>query len=141
MKIKKVCLIVLAGLQTACSLTAKDKEEEKFQYVVAEKVELDRPTEDRAQTLTDLGLAYYQLGKYVYALEYLQRSLALDEKNAVTYQVIALINERSNKPKQTQLYFDKALKLAPDNFDIVTSYAVFLYQQDRYKEALIEFNR
>lgn len=141
MKINKFFLIVLVVLQTACSLIAEDKEEEKAQYVIPEKAELDRPTEDKAQTLTDLGLAYYQLGKYTYALEYLERSLELDEKNAVTYQIIALINERSKKPQQAQLYFDKALKLAPDNFDIVTSYAVFLFHQDRNDEALVEFNR
>ena len=141
MKINKFFLIVIAALQTACSLTVEDGGDEKVQYVVAEKVELDRPAEDKAQTLTDLGMAYYQLGKYVYALEYLERSLALDDKNAVTYQVIASINERSKKPKQAQLYFDKALKLAPDNFDIVTSYAVFLFHQDRNDEALVEFNR
>ena len=129
---------MLASLLTSCSTV---EEEQKVVYVEPEKVELDRPAVERAQTLTDLGLAYYQLGKYKYALEYLERSLTLDDKNAVTYQIIASINDRSNKSKQAQLYYDKALKLAPDNFDIVTTYATFLYQQGRYEEALIEFNR
>ena len=141
MKIKKICLVVLAGLITACAVTVEDPEEKKAAYVQPEKVALERSAEDRAQTLTDLGLAYYKLGKYTFALEYLDRSLKIDDKNAVTYQVIASINERSNKLEQAQLYYDKALKLAPDNFDIVTSYAVFLFHQDRNDEALREFNR
>ena len=140
MKNKKVCLLVLAGLVTACT-TVEVEEEQKVTYVAPEKVDLDRPAVERAKTLTDLGLAYYKLGKYKYALEYLERSLALDDKNAVTYQVIASINERSNKLEQAQLNFDKALKLAPDNYDIVTSYAVFLFHQDRNDEALVAFNR
>lgn len=115
--------------------------EEKVAYIPPEKVQLDRPATERAKTLTDLGLAYYQLEKYKYALEYLDRSLVIDDKNAVTYQVIALIKERSKNLKEAQLFFDKALTLAPDNLDIVTSYAVFLYQQGRRDEALIELKR
>lgn len=140
MKIRKACALVLTGLVAGCSLIVED-EEEPVEYAVPEKVVLDRSAVDRALTLTDLGLAYYQLGKYTYALEYLEKSLKLDDKNAVTYQVIALINERSKKPKQAQLYFDKALTIAPDNFDIVTSYATFLYQQERYDEALLALNK
>lgn len=136
MNIKKAWPLVLAGLITACSTS----EEKKITYVEPEQVALDRSPEDRAQTLTELGLAYYQLGKYNYALENLHRSLILDDKNAVTYQVIALIKARSDKPEQAQLEFKKALKLAPENFDILTSYAVFLYQQQRLDEALIAFN-
>lgn len=141
MKIKKQWAVVLAVFLTGCSFTKDDIVEEKVEYVQPEQVVLDRSAIDRAQTLTDLGLAYYQLGKYTYALEYLERSLELDDKNAVTYQVIASINERSNKPEQAQLYFDKALKLAPDNYGIVTNYATFLFNQDRKDEALREFNR
>lgn len=141
MNIKQVCYLVLAVCLTGCSFVMEENVEEKIEYVPPEKVQLDRPAKERAKTLTDLGLAYYQLEKYKYALEYLDRSLAIDDKNAVTYQVIALIKERSKNPKQAQLYFDKALALAPDNFDIVTSYAVFLYQQGLRDEALIELNR
>lgn len=136
MKIKKLLTVLMVGLLTACATS----DEKKITYIEPEKVELDRTAEDRAKTLTDLGLAYYQLGKYDYALDNLERSLKLDISNAVTYQVIALINERGNKPVEAQLYFDKALKLAPKSFDILTSYAVFLYQQQRRDEALIEFN-
>lgn len=139
MRIKKVCLLVLAGLVSACSLTVEDKE--PVVYAELEKVALDRSAVDRAQTLTDLGQAYYQLEKYTYALEYLERALELNNENAVTYQIIALINERSNKPEQAQIYYDKALEVDPDNYDVLTSYAIFLYQQERHDEALIEFNR
>ncbi len=137
MNIKKFWPVITVVVIAACS-SAK---EEVVVYVEPEPVDLDRSAVDRAKTLTELGVAYYQLGKYKYALDYLERSLELDDKNAVTYQVIASINERSNKPKEAQMYFDKALKLAPDNYDIVTNYATFLFHQDRNEEALKEFNR
>ena len=123
---------------TACSSA---EEKEKIEYLPPEQVVLDRSAKDRAQTLTELGLAYYQLEKYNYAEENLERSLKLDKKNATTYQIFALIKQRSNEPDKAQHYFDKALKLEPDNFDIVTAYAVFLYEQERHKEALVELNR
>lgn len=138
MQIKQVSLLVLMGLIAACSST---DEKEKVVYVEQEPVILDRSTKDRAKTLTELGLAYYQLEKYQYAQENLERSLKLDNTNATTYQIFALIKQRSKDPEKAQYYFDKALKLAPDDFDILTAYAVFLYEQDRHDEALPLLNR
>ena len=138
MNINKVYLLVIIALITACSA---DEEKEKVAYVEPEPVILDRSAQDRAKTLTELGLAYYKLEKYNYAVENLERSLELDDKNATTYQVFALIKQRSKEPEQAQHYFDKALKLDPDNFDILTAYAVFLYEEQRHKEAVIEFKR
>lgn len=138
MQIKQVWLLVLMGSIAACSST---DEKEKVVYVEQEPVILDRSTKDRAKTLTELGLAYYQLEKYQYAQENLERSLKLDSNNAMTYQIFALIKQRSKEPDKAQYYFDKALKLEPDNFDILTAYAVFLYEQDRHEEARVLLNR
>ena len=137
MNIKNAILLVMAGLITACATD----ETETIKYIPPEKVVLDRPAKARAETLAELGLAYYKLEKYDYAKGYLERSLKLDDKNATTYQIFALIYQRSHKPDKAQRFFDKALKLEPDNLDILTAYAVFLYDQDRHDEALIEFNR
>lgn len=120
----------------ACSTT-----NDQNGYIQPDKVVVERSAKERAQTLTELGLGYYQLEKYIYALEYLEESLALDAENATTYQVIGLINMRQNLPDQAQISFAKALKIEPDNFDILTNYAVFLYGQERYDEALIAFKR
>jgi len=124
------------SLLIACSST-----EEKPSYVVPEKVPMKRSDADRAKSLTDLGLAYYQLGKYRYALENLKRALTFKKDDAVTYQIMALIKVRSEQPVEAELFFKKALKLAPNNFDIVTDYAVFLYNEGRRDEALNEFMR
>ncbi len=137
MKIKKACLLLIA-MTTACSTP---EEKNKVIYVEPEPVILDRSKKDRAQTLTELGLAYYQLEKYNYAQENLEHSLKLDNKNATTYQIFALIKQRSKEPEKAQYYFDKALKLEPDNFDILTAYAVFLYEEERHQEASIALNR
>lgn len=138
MKIDKLCLIALTVLITACTNT---EDPEVIEYIPPEQIVLDRPAKDRAKTLTELGLAYYKLEKYQYAQEYLDRSLEIDDRNATTYQVYALIKQRSNKNKEAEKYFKKALKLEPENYDILTAYAVFLYEQNRHAEALAEFTR
>ncbi len=132
----KRILLLSTSLLIACSAT-----EEKPNYVTPEKAVMTRSNEERAKSLTDLGLAYYQLGKYEYALENLQRALTFKKDNAVTYQIIALIKVRSHLPDEAERLFKKALKLAPNNFDIVTDYAVFLYNEGRRNEALLEFTR
>jgi len=132
----KRILLLSTSLLIACSST-----EEKPNYDVPEKVQLKRSDVDRAKSLTDLGLAYYQLGKYEYALENLKRALTIKKDNAVTYQIIALIKVRSHLPDEAERLFKKALKLAPNNFDIVTDYAVFLYDEGRHDGALIGFTR
>jgi len=136
MKILKIAFLGLSSLIVACSTT-----NDKGSYLQPDKVAVERPAEERAQTLTDLGAAYYQLEKYTYALEYLEESLILDANNAKTYQIIGLINMRQNLPDQAQISFTKALQVEPNNFDIVTNYAVFLYRQERYDEALSAFKR
>ncbi|RLA25203.1 MAG: hypothetical protein DRQ62_03230 [Gammaproteobacteria bacterium] len=137
MNIKNICLFAVMGLVTACATN----ETETVEYIPPEQVVLDRSARDRAKTLTELGLAYYELEKYSYAQDNLERSLEIYNKDPVTYQIFALIKQRGNKPDEAQYYFDKALKLEPDNYDILTAYAVFLYEQNRHKEALHEFNR
>jgi type IV pilus assembly protein PilF len=134
-KILKIAFLGLSSLIVACSTT-----NDKGGYLQPEKV-VERPAKERAQTLTDLGAAYYRLEKYTYALEYLDESLILDDNNAKTYQIIGLINMRQNLPDQAQISFNKALQIEPDNFDIVTNYAVFLYGQERHDEALSAFKR
>lgn len=138
MKVKPIGLLIIVALISACAAT---DEPEKIEYIPPEQVVLDRSAKDRAKTLTELGLAYYNLGKYQYARENLDRSLAIDDKNATTYQIYALIKQRSNKIEEAERYFKKALKLEPENYDILTAYAVFLYEQNRHAEALLEFTR
>lgn len=133
--------VVMSLFLVSCSLLDKNNKKAPINYTEPGKTTLKRSTKEQAKTLTDLAISYYQLGKYVYALEYLNKSLALDINNAITYQTLALINQRSNKPAQAQLYFDQALLIEPENYDIRTNYATFLYQQGVRDKALTEFKK
>ena len=134
----KVSAIIACCLLTACAAT----DDKATVYVEPEKaVEVERPLKEKAKTLTELGLAYYKLGRYEYAEDNLRKSLAIDAKNAMTYQVMALIYVRRHLPEKAQFYFDKAMLLSPTDFNILTDYAVFLLGQQRTEEALLAFNK
>lgn len=136
MRIKSAGILLLCCLTTGCSVFA-----EKPNYASEKKVLTGRSNSEKAKSLTDLGIAYYQLGKYEYASDNLRRALALDSHNAITYQTLALINVRRKKPEQAELFFLKALEYAPKDFNILTAYAVFLYEQDEVDLALVNFKR
>jgi len=136
---KHLMLLSLVCLLSACSSFQK---EEAPNYAAQEKAPTKiRPASERAKSLTSLGIAYYQLGKYGYALENLKRSLKLDEKNAITYQTLALIQMKKNHPEQARTFFLKALKLSPEDSNILTDYAVFLYENGEKEQAITEFKR
>jgi len=136
----KVITILILGLLSGCSYF--NSAEKAPDYSKKEKVPTKaRSGEERSESLTALGIAYYQLGKYVYATEYLERALTFDDKNADTYQTLALIQMKENQPEKARSFFLKAMILAPKDYNIVTNYAVFLYANKEKAAALVEFNR
>jgi len=136
---KHLMLLSLVCLLPACSSFQKD---DAPNYAAQEKAPAKvRPASERAKTLTSLGIAYYQLGKYGDALEKLKHSLKLDEKNAITYQTLALIQMKKNHPEQARAFFLKAIELSPEDNNILTDYAVFLYENGEKEQAITEFKR
>jgi len=132
----KYALIGLLCFSVGCSFI-----KEKPNYSPDKKVLASRSDKEKAKSLTDLGIAYYQLGKYKYAEENLQRALVLDGHNATIYQTMALISVRRKDFKQAHLFFMQALERDPNDFNILTAYAVFLYEQGDVELALVNFNR
>jgi len=132
-------LLSLVYLLSACSWSQK---EESPNYAAKEKAPTKvRPASERAKSLTALGIAYYQLGKYSYALENLKRSLELDDKNGITYQTLALIQMKKNHPEKARVFFLKAIELSPEDNNILTDYAVFLYESGEEERAIVDFKR
>ena len=128
----------MAYLLTACSYSKNNEPS----YAKKEKAPV-KPRSDKkqAKTLTELGAAYYQQGKYEYALENLQKAQLLDDQSGLTYQILALIQVRKSHPENARKLFLRALKLAPEDMNILTNYAVFLYGNGEKDRALVEFKK
>ncbi len=134
-------LLMLTYLLTGCSYF-QNNEPAAPNYAKKEKTPIKpRPDKEKAKTLTELGAAYYQQGKYEYALENLQKATQLDDKNGLTYQILALIQIRKSHPEKARQLFLKAMILAPEDMNILTNYAVFLYGNGEKDSALVEFKK
>jgi len=88
-----------------------------------------------------LGARYFNNGSYEIARDRLVYSLELDPKNAVTYSVLALTYEKLDNIRLATESYEKATKLAPRDFNILNTYAVFLCRHQDYENALKYFDR
>ncbi len=88
-----------------------------------------------------LGARYFNNGKYEIARDRLLYSLELDPNNAVAYSVLALTYENLGNIRLATEAYEQATKLAPHDYNILNTYAVFLCRHEDYEEALKYFDR
>lgn len=103
-----------------------------------------RPESDdvyAAEINYQLGARYFNNGNYEIARDRLLYSLELDPKNAVAYSVLALTYENLGNIRLATESYEQATKLAPGDYNILNTYAVFLCRHEDYEEALKYFDR
>lgn len=88
-----------------------------------------------------LGARYFNNGNYELARDRLLYSLELDPKNAVAYSVLALSYENLGNIRLATESYEQATKLAPREFNIMNTYAVYLCRHQDYEKALKYFDR
>ncbi len=96
---------------------------------------------DAATANFQLGVRYFQAGNYELARKSLERSIDLDPKRAVVWSTLGATYEMLENPRLAEEAHDKAIKLAPRNFDVQNAYAVFLCRQRRYEDAEVQLDR
>jgi type IV pilus assembly protein PilF len=97
---------------------------------------------DEAANLNyQLGARYYRNGKYDLARDRLLYSIKLKPKNPIVHSTLALTYEALDNLRLATESYEAAVKLAPNNFDVLNTYAVFLCRQERYDEAIMNFDR
>lgn len=96
---------------------------------------------DAAELNYQLGARYYQSGKYELARDRLLLSIELDPKRALTYTTLALTYEALDNLRLATLNYEKAVNVAPRDFDVRNTYAVFLCRQQQYDAAEANFER
>ena len=98
-------------------------------------------TEEAANLNYQLGARYYHNGKYDLARDRLMYSIELEPKNAVVHSTLALTYEALDNLRLATESYEAAVKIAPKNFNVLNTYAVFLCRQGRYDEAIENFDR
>ncbi len=96
-------------------------------------------SEKAVQSHIQLGLAYIQKGDYVTAQQRLERALSIDPKSAGAHAAMGLVYQRQGEPELAESAFRRALGYDAKYTRGRTYYAAFLYEQERYTEAVRQF--
>ncbi len=97
--------------------------------------------EKLARLYATKGGAYLARGNFKAALADLQKALRLDPDNAVAHATLALLYEDLDMPEKAAGHYEAALRLAPENPQILNNYGRFLCKQGRYDEGLAHLSR
>lgn len=132
MRIEPVAPLLLAMVGLMASLPVADASAQStaFESVSAQ-----------ARTHVMLAESYLAAGDLSAALDRATQAVKRDPRSAEAHAVLALVQDRINRPKQAQASFDRALKLAPDNGAVLNAYGVWLCQQGRFDQADAQFGK
>jgi type IV pilus assembly protein PilF len=95
----------------------------------------------RAEVRTELASTYYRDGRLAVALEEAQRAVQVDSRYAPAHGLLGLIYMEVGDRREAEASFGRALRLEPDNSDILNNYGWFLCQTGRERESVEYFQR
>ena len=93
----------------------------------------------RAQIRLELGAGYYQQRQYAQAIEELRSALAVEPQFAAAYGLLGLVYMEIGETARAEESFQRALRITPDESDLLNNYGWFLCQTERPREALAQF--
>jgi type IV pilus assembly protein PilF len=82
-----------------------------------------------------LGLGYLKQGHVERAKAKLLLALAQDDRNATAYAAMAYFLERTGDQHAAESYYQKALRIAPDEGELLNNYGAYLCRAHHYDTA------
>jgi type IV pilus assembly protein PilF len=128
--------LVAAALAAGCS-SPGGPAEPSGQTVSGDSTE----PRNRARIRTELASLYYSQGNMAVALEELRLALAADSNYALAYSMLGAVYMELKETQLAQQNFERALRLAPGDYDINHRYGWFLCQTAREPESLKYFQQ
>lgn len=104
-------------------------------------VPMEADEADAAELNYQLGARYYKNGKYELARDRLLLSIKLEPKNAIAHTTLALTYEAMENLRLARASYAEAIRVAPRNFEVQNTYAVFLCKQRDYAGAGTYFDK
>ncbi len=95
----------------------------------------------RARAHTELAGAYYEMGNMAVALEEVRLAVGADPNYAPAQNMAGLVYMELRDNAQAQASFDRAMRVAPGDPDVLHNYGWFLCQTGREDEAVQFFMR
>jgi type IV pilus assembly protein PilF len=92
------------------------------------------PLVTAARLNAQLAVAYLKQNDVVTAKEKIEKALAQNPNDAAVQMSAGLVYERLEQPDQADRHFAAALKIDPQNPDMINNYAVFLCRRGHYDQ-------
>ncbi len=100
-----------------------------------------QPSGDAAEYNYELGRSYLQNESYELARDRLHRALEIDPRMAKAHMALGMTYEALDNPRLATESYEKAVRMAPRDFNILNGYAVFLCKKQDYVGARRYFER
>ena len=104
---------------------------------IGTKVDDDQAVEDSVR----LARAYIQRQNWGAAKRHLKIALEIDDSSAVVHEALGLVFQNTGEVEVAEQHYKKSIKLDNRLSRVRNNYAVFLYQQSRFKEAALQLER
>ena len=96
---------------------------------------------EAADLLYQLGARYYRNGQYELARDRLLMAIEKDPRNAIAHSTLALTYEQLDNLRLATESYETALRIAPQDFSVLNTYAVFLCRYGKFDDAQKYFDR
>lgn len=120
-----VCATLLLIWLTACSSGPRQTSEE-----------VARSRDDQARAHSELGLSYFEAGRYQYAIEELNEALKARPEHVPALVGLALVNMELKDDGKAETYFKRAQRADAGNPMTQNNYGQFLCSRNRTDEGL-----
>jgi type IV pilus assembly protein PilF len=97
--------------------------------------------EEAADLLYQLGARYYRNGQYELARDRLLMAIDKAPRTAIAHTTLALTYEQLDNKRLATESYESAIKIAPNNFTVLNTYAVFLCRYGEYDDAQKYFEK
>ena len=95
----------------------------------------------RAEIRLQLASGYYQKGQLSVALDEVRRALSFDPNYALAHSMLGLIYLDLGDRREAEASYAQALRLDPDNPEVLNNHGWFLCQTGRERESIDYFKR
>ncbi|WP_298187609.1 type IV pilus biogenesis/stability protein PilW [uncultured Pseudomonas sp.] len=125
MTLRPASLLLAASLLAGCVTTGS-----------VDPMKTDKGRDEARDAYVQLGIGYLQQGQTGRAKVPLKKALELDSSNADAHAALALAFQIEMEPKLADEHFRKAISQRRDDARLLNNYGSFLFEQQRYQEAL-----